>query len=213
MADDFYKSARWQRLRAAALRRDNYQCQLEARRGRLVEAEVVHHIFPREQFPEYQWELWNLISITAENHRQLHEKYGNKLTPVGERLRAEVAAREGIPLSRLVLVGGDHDGARRYVRGHLLGGLVYDEQAIAGAFRLDAGESGAALRMARSMRRAFAVNARRYAGLVFVVAESPSVADVEALEPDELVLCGAGDWKKDLMEWAAANRIPVEEAQ
>lgn len=179
----------------------------------MVEAEVVHHIFPREQFPEYQWSLWNLISITAENHRQLHEKYGNKLTPVGERLRAEVAAREGIPLSRLVLVGGDPDGARRYVRAHLLGGLVYDEQAIAGAFRLGAGESSAALRMARSMRVPFAANARRYAGLVFVVAESPGVADVEALEPDELVLCGTGDWKKDLMEWAAANRIPVEEAR
>ena len=226
---DFYKSKRWLKLRAAALRRDRHQCQLEARRGRLVEAQVVHHIFPREQFPEYQWELWNLISVTAENHKQLHEKYGGKLSTVGERLRAEVAAREGIKLSRLVLVCGlPGSGKTTYTKDHLMGGLCYDLDAIAGAFRLE-GPHGprhdAARRMANTMALPFAVNARHYAGLVFVIRTAPKLYEVERLEPDEIVICNrpphlTPDMDPDemtrrlceLREWAEANRIPVEEA-
>ena len=52
--DPFYKTRRWQTLRRMVLKRDGYECQLAKQRGKNVPAEVVHHIFPREDFPEYQ---------------------------------------------------------------------------------------------------------------------------------------------------------------
>ena len=54
--DPFYRTKRWERLRAAVLRRDGYMCQASRRYGKRVEATTVHHIFPRDEFPEYQWE-------------------------------------------------------------------------------------------------------------------------------------------------------------
>ena len=225
-ADPFYSSQRWLKLRASALRRDEYLCQLEARRGRQVEAQVVHHIFPREQYPEYQWALWNLVSVTEENHRQMHEKFTGALSTAGRRLQEETAERRGVPLSRLVLVCGlPGSGKSSYVKRHLLGGLVYDLDYIAGAFRLDGPHgkrSEAARRMANSMAVPFAQNARRFAGLVFVIRTAPKVEELERIDPDEIIICGHGsriepDMDVDGMrarlravrEWAELNRVCV----
>ena len=95
-ADSFYKSARWQRLRAMVLRRDGYQCQVTKRYGRSVEATTVHHVFPREEFPEYQWEPWNLISLAGDVHDEMHDRQSGALTEKGVELLKRVARREGV---------------------------------------------------------------------------------------------------------------------
>ena len=95
-ADSFYKSARWQRLRAMVLRRDGYQCQVTKRYGRRVEATTVHHVFPREEFPEYQWEPWNLISLAGDVHDEMHDRQSGALTAKGVELLKRVARREGV---------------------------------------------------------------------------------------------------------------------
>ena len=95
-ADSFYKSARWQRLRAMVLRRDGYQCQVSKRYGKRVEATTVHHVFPREEFPEYQWEPWNLISLAGDVHDEMHDRQSGALTEKGVELLKRIARREGV---------------------------------------------------------------------------------------------------------------------
>ena len=94
--DPFYDSPRWKRLRARVLKRDGYICQLSKRYGRLEQATTVHHIFPREKYPEYQWEAWNLISVSTEMHDRLHNRQTHQLSAEGERLRVRTATRHGV---------------------------------------------------------------------------------------------------------------------
>ena len=53
---------RWERIRGAVLARDQYLDQIKKRFGKRIGADTVHHIFPREYFPEYAFCEWNLIS-------------------------------------------------------------------------------------------------------------------------------------------------------
>ena len=94
-----YDSLRWQRKRAKILRRDKYMCQLSKRYGRFEQAQVVHHIFPAADYPEYQWEDWNLISITTEMHNKLHDRNTDKLTRMGMDLMEKTARKNGITIS------------------------------------------------------------------------------------------------------------------
>lgn len=76
MADKFYTSKRWRKLRAAALRRDAYQC-VECRKYfRSRPATTVHHIRPREEYPELEWRLDNLVSLCEACHNRLHPEKG-----------------------------------------------------------------------------------------------------------------------------------------
>ena len=223
---DFYKSMRWRRLRSAVLRRDGYRDVIELRRGRSVEASIVHHIFPREQYPEYQWERWNLISISRDTHEQLHNRVTGGLSAVGRALQLEISQRQGIPLSRLILVCGlPGSGKTTYVQRHLGGGLAYDLDYLAAAFRLTQPHRErheAARKLANTLASGFAVNARQYAGTVFIIRTAPAVEDAEQYDPDELVICrnGSGGRAVDdesgmearltaLREWAEANGVPV----
>lgn len=83
---DYYHSKRWKKIRELVLRRDGYMSQLAKRYGKRVQADTVHHIFPREDYPEYQWEMWNLISVTHEEHEKLHDRETGKLSDEGEAL-------------------------------------------------------------------------------------------------------------------------------
>ena len=58
-------------------------CQLSRRYGRRVPAEVVHHIYPADEYPEYAFCLWNLISLSRAMHNTLHDRNTDKLTPAG----------------------------------------------------------------------------------------------------------------------------------
>lgn len=74
---------RWQHLRQRALRRDKLRCRDAARYGRREEATHVHHIWPAEDYPEYAYCLWNLISLSASAHDEMHDRVTRKLTAKG----------------------------------------------------------------------------------------------------------------------------------
>lgn len=93
---DFYKSPRWEQKRISVLRRDGYMCQLSKRYGQQKQAEIVHHIFPRDEFPEYAFDDWNLISLTREKHNALHDRDTDELTEAGAELLRRTARRQGI---------------------------------------------------------------------------------------------------------------------
>lgn len=95
-ADPFYKSKRWERIRAAALARDGYICQESKRYGKMVSADTVHHIFPRDEFPEYQYCMWNLVSLTSARHDEMHDRETGRLTDKGADLLRRVARRRGM---------------------------------------------------------------------------------------------------------------------
>ena len=96
--DPFYLSKRWERLRASVLRRDGYRCQDAKRYGKARPATTVHHIFPREDYPLYQWEPWNLISLSAEAHNAMHDRSTGELTDKGKDLMKRTARLRGIDL-------------------------------------------------------------------------------------------------------------------
>ena len=94
--DPFYRSGKWRRLREAVLRRDGYRCQESARYGKRAEASAVHHIFPRDEFPEYQWEPWNLVSLAGDVHDQMHDRVTGALTDRGAELLRRTARKRGM---------------------------------------------------------------------------------------------------------------------
>lgn len=97
---EFYRSKRWERKRAAILRRDGYRCQDAARYGKIVQANTVHHIFPRQDWPEYEWCDWNLISLSAKAHDEMHDRVTGELTEKGWDLLERTARRRGIQVRR-----------------------------------------------------------------------------------------------------------------
>lgn len=94
--DPFYKSARWKKLRERILRRDGYMCQLSKRYGVMRQAQTVHHIFPRDLYPQYEWCAWNLISLTHDMHNRLHARGTDELTEEGKALLTRVAREHNI---------------------------------------------------------------------------------------------------------------------
>ena len=95
---DFYKSGKWIETREYVLRRDGYKCQLSKRYGKNREAEVVHHIFPRREFPEYAFSDWNLISLTRREHNRLHDRDTDELTEAGAELLRRTARKNNIKI-------------------------------------------------------------------------------------------------------------------
>ena len=83
MSWDGYKTKRWNLLRAAALRRDKHLSRESLRYGKREPATTVHHVWPAEDYPEYAWCLWNLISVTDKQHNSYHDRPTGKLTPAG----------------------------------------------------------------------------------------------------------------------------------
>lgn len=82
-----YRTRRWAKLRESTLRRDGYLCREAARYGKRVEATTVHHAWPVEEYPEYAWEPWNLISLSQGAHNEMHDRERNRLTDKGESWR------------------------------------------------------------------------------------------------------------------------------
>ena len=71
-------------------------CQYSKRYGRRVPANMVHHIYPAEVFPEYQWCEWNLISLSNEAHNMMHDRDSHQLTDIGISLQKKIN-RQGYP--------------------------------------------------------------------------------------------------------------------
>lgn len=227
MDDRFYHSKKWEKKRAHILKRDAYTDQLELRAGKRVPANLVHHIFPREQYPQYQWEDWNLISISRKTHSDLHTITGN-LSSLGEKLKREVGAARGIKYyERILVVGLPGAGKTTWAKANLGSGLCYDLDYIAAAFRLKepkAEDHNQARLMANSMCKAFALNAERYTSRIIIIRTAPTIDELESLEPDRIIYCdtqyvdrkiagwsveNAKERLKDCLEWARANGVTV----
>lgn len=93
-----YKEPRWLKLRASVLRRDNYTDQYLKRYGKMKQAEVVHHIFPVVDFPQYQYEAWNLISVTKSTHQSFHERDTDRLSKKGIELLIYTCNKHNVPI-------------------------------------------------------------------------------------------------------------------
>lgn len=92
---NIYETTRWKKKRAKILRRDKYLCQISKRYGRMVQADTVHHIFPVEEYPEYMYCDWNLISLCHAQHNAMHDRDSHKLSAKGRELMERTA--KGIP--------------------------------------------------------------------------------------------------------------------
>ena len=156
---------------------------------------MVHHIFPREQFPEYQWELWNLISLTNEMHNKLHDRVTNNLTAEGMKLLVRTAKKNGIgvssmPASKTLVIGLRGTGKSTYVRDHLVqDSIAYDLDEIALAFRLHKDENGNARRMANDLLLGFSESASEYSDDVYIIRTAPTQEELEAIQPTKVVWC------------------------
>ena len=65
------------------MRNAGYKCQIAKRYGKNVPAEVVHHIYPVDEYPEYAYCAWNLIALSRAAHNTLHDRNTDKLTAAG----------------------------------------------------------------------------------------------------------------------------------
>ena len=199
---------RWRQKREAILRRDKYQDQLEKRAGRIVQADTVHHILPIEQYPQYRWSDWNLISLSRASHEALHNRYTGELTAEGKRLMQELAHKRGIPMSELTMIVGGKE-ASEWARMHIGDGIGYDLDAIAKAFRLGKdSEHQGARRLARDLFKSFCHSARAYSSKVYIVRAQTSAEELADIEPDRVILLQAN---KDIEEWCRYNGITTED--
>ena len=229
--DAFYKSTQWEKKRKHILARDKYMDQIALRDGIMLEANTVHHIFPCEEYPEYRLCDWNLISVNdrATHKGRLHERYTGKLTKLGRYLMQETACMQGIKLKMTTLIIGlPGTGKSTLAKKLLKGGLCYDMDSIACAFRMtvphkEEPHSGAR-RMAAALRRGWLAEAHKYADNIIIVRTAPDIAELSETMPDKLIVCtkqyAARAYRYDrdeylkqiqaAIDWAQANHVPVE---
>ena len=50
--------------------------------------------YPAEDYPEYAWEDWNLISVSRKTHNKLHDRNTDKLTAEGAKLLERTVPKE-----------------------------------------------------------------------------------------------------------------------
>lgn len=233
--EQFLQSKAWKTKRQNILRRDGYIDQYEkATTGKIKPGHIVHHILPKEQFPQYALADWNLTTVGTYTHRAvLHTRTGS-LTKAGEALMRETAAKNGIQLHRVTMVIGlPGAGKTTWVRNHLgANGLAYDLDAIAAAFRLRGAHEEhhqAARRMAGALFKAFAQRAGEYSPDVYLIRTAGNVEELSKIHPDRLVVLRTQydiTKRKDYepveleklaenisqeIEWCKANGIEVEE--
>ena len=85
--DKRYKTKRWRKFRESILKRDGYICKHFSRYGKTKSAEMVHHIYPTEDYPELFYNPYNLISLSNEAHELMHNRVTGEITIEGKRLQ------------------------------------------------------------------------------------------------------------------------------
>lgn len=84
IVNSFYKTRKWMKACEKSKRNHKYLCQESLRYGRREEAEMVHHIFPLEEYPELALVQWNLLPVTFKRHNTFHNRFDNTLTAKGK---------------------------------------------------------------------------------------------------------------------------------
>lgn len=88
-----YKNKKWKELRDRVLKRDKYMCQECRRYGKNKDAQMVHHMFPIRDIPEYAYLKENLISLCNKCHNEMHDRNTDELTAKGEALLSRYRER------------------------------------------------------------------------------------------------------------------------
>ena len=195
--NQFYKTNKWVALRNTALIRDKYMCQNCKANNKAVNADCVHHVFPIESYPQYSYELWNLMSLCTKCHDEMHNHYTGELSKKGMLFLRAIASAKGIPISckeqTILVVGLRGTGKTTYVRNHLDEySLAYDLDMIAKAFRLNTPHEDyfkPARRMANDFLKGFIVKAHEYAKKIYTIRTAPSIKEYEDINPDKVVFC------------------------
>ena len=73
--DIFYNSRTWRNKRKQILDRDNNECQICKKEGRVSKADTVHHIKELKDYPELGLDNDNLISVCNSCHNIIHERF------------------------------------------------------------------------------------------------------------------------------------------
>lgn len=193
----FYKSNKWLALRKSALIRDKYMCQCCKAYNKMVNADCVHHVFPIERYPEYSYQLWNLMSLCSKCHDEMHNHYTGELSKKGMLFMRALAAIHNIPIScrkeKILVIGLRGCGKTTYCRNMMdENSLVYDMDVIASAFRLNMPHEDyfkPARRMANDFLKGFVAKAQEYAPKIFIIRTAPTIKEAEEIEPDRIVVC------------------------
>ena len=194
-SDEFIWSEQWRRKAHSILRRDGYIDQYILKTtGRMIEANLVHHILPRDEYPQYAMEDWNLISLNKRTHSRIIHTIKGKLTNEGRKLMMETAFKQGIKLhEKILVIGKPGSGKTTWVRDHMgPEAMVYDLDHIAAAFRLKeahAERHNGARRMANALFKAFAARAGEYASRIYLIRTAPTTEELAQIKPDEVILC------------------------
>lgn len=77
------KTRRWEKFRNRTMKRDKYLCQESLRYGKIVSAEMVHHIYPVSEYPELEFVSWNVISLSNRVHGTFHDRINDKVIGQG----------------------------------------------------------------------------------------------------------------------------------
>ena len=215
-------SKKWVAKRLKILKRDKYRdMYLFNKHGIIKPATIVHHILPRDKYPEYTWEDWNLISVSEYTHKNiLHKRIGNNLTKAGEQLMRETAFINGIKLQTTTLViGNPNSGNTTFVQKHIGGGLAYDLDYIAAAFRLkkpkEENHEGSR-KMANRLLKGFIVEAPKNAGEIYIIRTAPYLEELYSISPDKLIVCiggndiGVQERINETIDYAEKNNIHIE---
>lgn len=205
-ANPYYNTDRWEHLRQSILRRDKFMCQDAKRYGRMVPAELVHHILPREYFPEYQWEPWNLISLSNKAHEEMHYRTTRDLTKKGMEWAVRTARKQNIDLDviearlkkperetkRILVIGLRGTGKTTYCREHMDDDcIVYDLDAIASSFRLRRDDEvfDPARTIANDYLYDFIRKSEEFKIKKIFIIATPDIKELEKIMPDQVVHC------------------------
>ena len=85
-----YYGNKWKKKRKHILKMDGHICQVAKRYGKREEAVVVHHIYPADEYAEWAWEDWNLISVSLATHNKLENRATGELTELGRELQRSI---------------------------------------------------------------------------------------------------------------------------
>lgn len=83
-----YSTRKWKEKSNKIKRLDGYRDRVAEMFGKIELAEVVHHIYPAEEYPEYEWMDWNLISVSRKTHNKLENRQTGELTELGKWLKS-----------------------------------------------------------------------------------------------------------------------------